>query len=179
MQRPRKKLKLHFAERHYYIIRTGNYYSRRPSGLSPILLTTPSIFPRHMSAPLHVQQNNEFLYKAINDAYNLLMDDTMRYRQTSSPGRSGFHRSRPPSSTHYWQQKQQHQSTFDRRRFWRVFKSSGSHTITALLGGVMLTSIIFVGPFLNRLWDRHNSGKLFKGMEQEMKAKRNNYNERN
>jgi sRNA-binding protein len=54
------------------------------------------------------------------------------------------------------------------RTFWRVFTTSGSASLTAALGGLFIGGILFLEPVFSSAWERHNDGKLFKHIEEDV-----------
>jgi curved DNA-binding protein CbpA len=153
----------------------------------PSSLTHTHTHIRHANAAPHIQASNETAYKSINNAYQMLLDPSFRYRQAYSPGKAGFQRSPNYSGTYYnnngsYYYNNTNSAGFGYRRrswkppttasLWREFKSSGSMAATAALGGLACSLLLLADPFTSSLWEQRNQGKLFKDVADEVALRR-------
>jgi hypothetical protein len=113
------------------------------------------------------------------------------YKDARSPGRAGFRRSsyNDPYSSYYnsyrggehggWSNTTgnytrpgymhfSQRMAAEMRAFWRVFSSSGSASLTAALGGLLIGGVLFLEPLFSSAWERNNEGKLFKQIEMDV-----------
>jgi len=127
---------------------------------------------RHLNSSDRVKVEAEATFKALKEAYDLLLKDTGGAPRAEGPSRaaySSYQYSRPGyQHTEYYRNRAQgSRYSWGSRigEFIRHFRDTGSLTVTVVVAGVMIAGVTSLDPILRDMWVARNKGKLFEDMK--------------
>lgn len=152
----------------------------------------------HTTASASVQKAHDAAFRALNEAYQALMEGTYRPRQRTAAGRGGFGRGGafygaaggaqhgayhdPFASSYgenvgrgYWGYRNfGRRAGLDFRAAFRAFTSISRAEVaaTAALGLLLAGGLTALEGTSQSLWSRHNRGKLFDSIEREVEQRK-------